>query len=149
MESRRSGPKSANRGWLKAGGPLPQKVQGLSPSELEHYRTLSAGLKATGVGGKCDLPFVLLVSRQMARLDKLLVEFDNLTDLMTASASGTKKIHPIVDAVGNLESQLISNLAQLLLTPRSRASSRLPASEQGGGEEPTNLPAIFKIAKKN
>lgn len=121
------GRKSVDRtGWIRAGGPLPAKPQGLNQTELRHYRWLIQAMDQLGLGGGVDLQIVTLTARQLARLEMLHAMAASLTDPMIPTPKGPA-FHPVFAELASWEIKVKDNLCALYLTPRTRGQTRLPA----------------------
>jgi hypothetical protein len=128
-------------GWLRAGGELPEKGPGLSKAEQKHYSHFRSSLASLGIGGKVDSATVLLASRVAARLERLqegLHQAEASGQLTIPSPGGGIVMNPLFGEVNRQEKTLERLLQAMLLVPRSRSSTRLPAeiqAEAGSQEE--------------
>lgn len=131
-------------GWLKPGGELPPKWPGLSKEEAAHYRSLREAVQAVGVGGKADGASVALAAQLAARID-LLRSLLAGSPLTVPCPGGGVSLNPLMGELGRTEAALHRQLASLLLVPRSRSATRLPAELQAqasGGHDEANAELI-------
>lgn len=128
-------------GWLKAGGELPEKWPGLNKKELIHWSRFCSSLASLGVGGQVDGPTVAMASKLAARVDLLqeqLHRAEAAGQVMIPSPGGGIVMNPLYGELSRQEKALERLLQQMLLVPRSRSSTRLPAeiqAEAGSQEE--------------
>jgi len=116
-------------GWLRPGGELPAKWPGLSKEELACYREIRQAVQAVGVGGKADGYAVALAAQVAARVNYLRRALDG-APLTVPTPGGGTGLNPIMSELSKAEAALQKHLAALLLVPRSRSATRLPAEAQ-------------------
>jgi len=119
--------------WLKAGGPLPDKWPGLTKKELSHWSRFTTSLASLGIGGQVDAPTVAMASKVAARVDLLqeqLHRAEAAGQVMIPSPGGGVVMNPLYGELSRQEKTLEKLLQQMLLVPRSRSSTRLPAEIQ-------------------
>lgn len=85
------------------------------------YRDIARTVQAEGFASQCDARTVANCAQAGELVERLEQELANLPGLLLPSG----KVHPLVAELKNARTQYHSLLGALLLTPRSRSSSRL------------------------
>lgn len=99
----------------------------LNPEESRAYRALANLLLPQGTARAADVPAVAMTARTQVHLRRLEKAVAGLKEFTTAGPSGPK-IHPLLTEVRATRMQLSSLLNILMLSPRARSASRLPAA---------------------
>jgi hypothetical protein len=112
---------------------LPDKWPGLTKKELSHWTRFITSLASLGIGGQVDGPTVAMASKVAARVDLLqeqLHRAEAAGQVMIPSPGGGVVMNPLFGELSRQEKTLEKLLQQMLLVPRSRSSTRLPAEIQ-------------------
>lgn len=95
---------------------------GMTERGAAHYRKISAGVRAEGYASVIDTRAVALAAECAATVDQLTEAVSKLPSLINGA---TGEVHPLVKELRSHRTQLQGFLGALLMTPKSRSSSRL------------------------
>lgn len=108
----------------------------LNPEESRAYRALASLLLPQGTARAADVPAVAMTARTQVHLRRLEKAVSGLKQLTIDSPHGSR-IHPLVTELRATRMQLSALLAALLLSPRARSASRLPAAAKKDAAVPS------------
>ena len=111
------------------GAKLPEKVDGLLPSEQSAYLEIRSDLNRHGFGQRADLQVVVLASRRLARVRMLADMVARLQEITIIGGNGQLMVHPLCKELRSAEHDLSDSMRVLLLSPGSRKSVRTGGRE--------------------
>lgn len=112
----------------------------LTDAERLCYSLLREDLSRLNCALAVDIRAVILAARRMARVEFFAGMAAELPkdQIMVTGGNGQSRMNPLYDQLGKAENQLKQSLDSLLLSPRSRSSSRLA---KGDGVPQQSTPA--------
>jgi hypothetical protein len=126
QDAERAGRRSTR---LTDGALLPESPPAALVTDLEKlcYSLLREDLTRLNCALAVDIRAVVLAARRMALADRFSGMVANLKDdqLTTVGGNGQERMHPVFAELAKANNALNQSLGSLLLTPRSRSSSRL------------------------
>jgi hypothetical protein len=117
-------------GWLRPGGPLPEKVSGLTEAEELAYADLRYRISLVPWGGYVDEADVVRVAKLQVLFNRLSEAAARLPDdqlWCPNTVGGVKSSGQIADLV-KVNNALAEGLKGLHLNPKSRSTTKMPAS---------------------